>query len=64
MTTHEAATLLREVRNPTSDLSRDLALSRLVLVLAQHVADQHGGDAGAAAKALTALVQLEMVRWG
>jgi hypothetical protein len=64
MTLHEAAALLREVRHPSSDLARDLALSRLVLVAAKALVAEHGGDEREAAKGLTDLVKLEVVRWG
>lgn len=40
MTVHEAASLIRAVRRPRSNIERDLAISRLVIALAREMATE------------------------
>jgi len=63
MTIHEAAMLFRAVRNPPSDLARDLALSRIVLVVAKELAHEHGISAKEAVKGLQDVIRSPVVQW-
>jgi len=63
MTIREAAVLFRTVRNPPSDLARDLALSRIVLVVAQELAHEHGVSTQEAVKGLQDVIRSPVVQW-
>jgi hypothetical protein len=63
MTIHEAAMLLRTVRAPPSELARDLALSRIILIVARSLALENGGTVKDAAKGLQDVVRSPVVQW-
>lgn len=63
MTIHEAAILFRTARHPKSDLERDLALSRIVLVVAKELAREHGISTQQAAKGLQDVIRSPVVQW-
>jgi hypothetical protein len=63
MTIHEAAMLFRTARHPTSDLARDLALSRIVLIVAKELAHEHGISTQEAAKGLQDVIRSPVVQW-
>jgi hypothetical protein len=63
MTIYEAAMLFRTARHPQSDLERDLALSRIVLVVAKELAREHGISTQEAAKGMQDVIRSPVVQW-